>query len=63
MKANIFEAQRLLRRANEISAESTALAIQAIQKLAEERIIATPALYYIYVAVPDAGKKQINKTV
>lgn len=54
---HIYEAQRLLRRANEINAESTALAIEAIQKLAEAHIVATPALYYIYQAVP-AGKKQ-----
>lgn len=46
----VCEAQRLLRRANEISPESTAIAIKAMQALGEARIISKDALYYIYQA-------------
>ena len=43
----IFEAQRLLRRANEINPESAALAVKAMQRLAEAHIIPPHAAYYI----------------
>jgi len=48
----IFEAQRLLRRANEINPEAAALAVKAMQELAEARIIPTHAMYYINEALP-----------
>lgn len=50
----IYEAQRLLRRANEISPDATALAVKAIQQLAEVNIVPTHAMYYINEALPGA---------
>jgi hypothetical protein len=47
---SVYEAQRLLRRANEISPESAALAIKAMQSLCEAHIISRDALYYVYQA-------------
>lgn len=46
----VYEAQRLLRRANEISPESLAMAIKAMQALGDAHIISRDALYYIYQA-------------
>lgn len=46
----VCEAQRLLRRANEISPEATAMTIKAMQALGDAHIISKDALYYIYQA-------------
>lgn len=55
----IFEAQRLLRRANEINPDAAALAVKAMQQLAEAHMIPVHALYYIYEAIP--GTSQTSK--
>lgn len=59
----IFEAQRLLRRANEINPESAALAVKAMQQLAEARIIPTHAMYYINEALPGASQTDKEREV
>ena len=59
----IFEAQRLLRRANEINPESAALAIKAMQQLAEAHIIPTHAMYYINEALPGASQTDKERRV
>lgn len=46
----VYEAQRLLRRANEINPEALAMTIKAMQALGDAHIISTDALYYIYQA-------------
>jgi len=47
-----------LRRANEINPESAALAVKAMQELAEARIITTTAMYYINEALPGAAQTE-----
>lgn len=59
----IFEAQRLLRRANEISPESAALAVKAMQQLAEVNIIPTHAMFYINEALPGAAQSETEKKI
>lgn len=56
-----YESQRLLRRANEISPEATAMIIQAIEELSHARLVNPSALYYIYQAVPTANKPKGDK--
>ena len=51
----IYEAQRLLRRANEINPDSAALAVKAMQQLADAGIIQIHAMYYINEALPGAS--------
>ena len=51
----IHEAQRLLRRANEINPDAATLAVKAMQQLAEANIIPTHAMYYINEALPGAS--------
>lgn len=50
----IYEAQRLLRRANEISPEAAAEAVKAMQAFTEANIIPKHAMYYINEALPGA---------
>lgn len=66
MKANrygIYEAQRLLRRANELNPDATALAVQAIQQLAEVNIVPTYAMYYIHEALPGAVQTEKERNI
>ena len=51
----IYDAQRLLRRANEVNPVAAALAVKAMQQLAEARVISPSAIYYINEALPGAA--------
>jgi hypothetical protein len=58
MDCRVFEAQRLLRRANEINPEAAALAIKALQQFSDARLVNPAALYYTYQAVPPETDKE-----
>jgi hypothetical protein len=57
----IYEAQRLLKRANEINPCAAALAVRAMQQLAEARVISPSAIYYINSAIPGAALNDKEK--
>lgn len=54
----IFEAQRRLRRANEISPAAAAEAVKAMQAFAEANISPKTAMYYINEALPGAAQTE-----
>lgn len=54
-----YEAQRLLKRANEINPVAAELAVKAMQALADDHIIPTHAMYLINEALP--GYSQTEK--
>jgi endonuclease IV len=58
-KQKIYEAQRLIRRANEISPEAMTLTIAAMQELCEGQMISKHALYFINMAIPQFFNKEI----
>jgi len=59
----ILEAQRLLRRANEVNQDAAALAIKAMQLLCEAGQIPVHTMYCVNQAVPGAAQTEKEREV
>lgn len=59
----IYEAQRRLRRANEISPEAAAEAVKAMQAFAEANISPKHAMYYVNEALPGAVQTEKERNL
>lgn len=61
MDNKIYEAQRLMRLANEISPDATSIFLQALNELAAGKIVSKEAYYFLYMALAENINTEAKK--